>query len=407
MVMRFAIILVIVACSWGQPRIDIHPISGKASDRLKETERRLRTAQQSSLRDARAEEELAVVEAVARIYREQFQPQISSEPRIATLTEKGNDILVARWTASGDQSPFSELIVWDTPQDTSFIFRLPRRSWSNDAAIRSTFERLLLPARSDGRTPPAKGVTLNIARDPYTQQWIGAGGLLVTYFPRQFEVGYMNWLDLWETTSASYLSATFSLYATSYYPSNMRLIAERFPPLASRVRRWSKQRIIGELDRNVSLARDRVLAQELVKRDLTEDELLALLRSRWNMENGVLFWTIVETHQALRFSAVIRKYLLVDRWADGGWSTIPHPFNIVSRAEDVNFTDVALAVLRQEVRADSAFAYAADHGSLADYRALRELPSLENEYSHAREKGLQRMRTRLGLDEHGNPMLAK
>lgn len=406
MVMRIAVISIMVACSWAQPRIDIHPISGQASSRLKETERRLQTAERSSWRDARTQEELNVTGAVVRIYREHFQPQISSEPRIATLVEKGNDILVARWTSSGDQSAFSELIVWDTPRDTSFIFQLPRRSWSSDSAIRSAFERLLLPARLDGRTPPAKGLTLNLARDPRTQLSIGAGGLLVDYGPRQFDVGLLNWLDLWDTTTASYLSVSFSLYATPGFPSNMRSIAERFPPLQSRVGQWSKKRLLDELGRGGTVERDRVVARELTKRDLTEDELLTVLQSRGQAENGELLRALVEAHQVLRFSGAIRKCLEEDRRGSGKSSTPHHPFEIVGRTDEVDFTDVALKVLSQEPHADAAFSYAAAHGSTsADYCALKKVPRLENGRQAGRDYALQRMRKRLSFDEDGNPMV--
>jgi hypothetical protein len=70
---------------------------------------------------------------------------------------------VARWAVSGGLGSSSEL---NTPTDTSFIFRLPRGSWSSDPSIQSSFERLLLLPRSDGETPPTAVVTLNVARDP-------------------------------------------------------------------------------------------------------------------------------------------------------------------------------------------------------------------------------------------------
>lgn len=186
--MRSALILVIATCGWAQPRVEIHQVSGRASERLQEVVRRWRVAQQRSWRDAKAPEEQSVVAAVTKTYDQHFQPDLRSPPRIATLTEKGQDILVARWAVSGRPGSFSELIVWDTPTDTSFIFRLPRASWSGDPSIRSSFERLLLSPRLDGETPPAAGVTLNVARDPSTQKWIGAGGCSLTTRPPNSQV---------------------------------------------------------------------------------------------------------------------------------------------------------------------------------------------------------------------------
>ena len=378
--MRFAFLMLMVAGGWSQPRVDIHAVPGRASDRLKEAERLWRKAQQSSWRNASAPEELAVVAAVVNIYQELFQPELRSAPRIATLTEKGQDILVAQWTP-GDQSCFSELIVWDTPEHTSFIFRLPVHSWSSSPQIRSSFERLLLPPRSDGQTPPAKGVTVNIARDPYTHQRVGAGGVLMNYMPRQFDIGYLN------------------------FPSNMRSIPERFPPLESRVGQWSNKRILDELIPGGfrKSNRDRVLANELLRRNLTDDELLSVLNRRKPDVSGIVLRTVVEEHQVVRFAGAIRRYLQGDR---AGENKANLPFDIVDRTDEANFTEVALDVLRQDCRASPAFRYVAAHGTtLADYRALAELPCLEE--WHWREWYLSEMRRRLGLIEDSMPKQAK
>src|ERR1700730_2270192 len=98
--MRLALMSMFAACAWAQLKFDIHPVTGRASDRLKETQRVLRVARQSAWRDASAPEERAVVEALARVYRAHFLPEIAPEPKIATLTEKGVDILVAKWNGA-------------------------------------------------------------------------------------------------------------------------------------------------------------------------------------------------------------------------------------------------------------------------------------------------------------------
>jgi hypothetical protein len=182
--MRVLPFMCIAASAWVQPTVEIQHVTGRASDRLTEAERYWRTAQKATWRDIKTPEERDVVGAVTGTYRGVFQSELRSAPKIVTLTEKGQDILVARWTAQDSQRWFSELIVWGTPNQTYFIFRLPRGSWSSDAQIRSSFERLLLPPTADGRTPPAKGVTVNIAKDSYTGRWIGAGGFLIAYPPR-------------------------------------------------------------------------------------------------------------------------------------------------------------------------------------------------------------------------------
>jgi hypothetical protein len=185
----------------------------------------------------------------------------------------------------------------------------------------------------------------------------------------------------------------------------MRTIGERFPPLESRVRQWSKKRILDELSPGGfdSSGRDRVLAKELLKRDLTEDELLAALGRRERDDSGTLLFAVVEAHQVSRFSPAIREYLERGHFSQGKTN---NPFDIVGRTDEVNFTDVALSVLRADYRANAAFRYVAAHGTtLAEYEALAELPLVDAGYG--REWDLSKMRQRLGLVENSNPKMAK
>src|ERR1700722_16867476 len=247
MAMRLALMLLVSVCTWAQLKVDIHPVVGRASDRLKEAQRTLRVAQQLPLRGAEAPEELAVLEEVQEVYHKNFRPEIGSRPRVGVVTEKGNDVLVAKWVAPSP-SPFSELIVWDAPDSTSFIFKLPSGSWSRDAAIRSTFEGLLSSAESDGRRLGPQAVYLDVARDAQTKRWIGAGGLMLPVPPLQLHTGPLNWIDLWETATASYLCAKFSACLGYGIPWYLRYIPERFPPLETRAKEWTTQRILDELD---------------------------------------------------------------------------------------------------------------------------------------------------------------
>ena len=388
-----------MAGGWAQPTVEIHHVTGRASDRLTQAERCWRTAQHVAWRDIKTPEEQDVVSAVTGIYRGLFQPELRSAPRIVTLTDKGQDILAARWTSGDSQAPFSEMIVWDTPNQTTFIFRLPRDSWSSDAQIRSSFEHLLLPPAADGRTPPAKGVTVNIAKDAYTRRWVGAGGLLINYLPRQFDVGYLNWFDLWQSAGASYFAAGFSQYATPGYPWNMRSIPERFPPLESRVGNWTTQRILDELGPGGFFAgfRDSILAEELMRRPVTDDELLAVLNRRKSDASGVLLRVIVQEHQVARFAGAIGKYLQGDR----GCGKCNEAFDILKRSYEVNFTDVALEVLRRGPVRHAPFAYVSDRGTTAaDYNALL---ALRPSYPFGHEYLLKIMRQRLGLPDDGTP----
>jgi hypothetical protein len=114
----------------------------------------------------------------------------------------------------------------------------------------------------------------------------------------------MNYFDLWETDGASYLAATFK--------SPTEGIGERFPPLTSRGGQWSKERLLDELAPGgfQAVNRDRVLTEELLKRNVTGNELRLLLKRREPDPSGTVLLTIVSAHQVTRFLRVIREYLL-------------------------------------------------------------------------------------------------
>ncbi len=388
---RITMVLALATCAWAQLRIETHHLTARASKRLVEAQRRLGMARRSSWRPAKSEAERGVVDAVISLYRSRFQPPIGSEARIVTLVEGGNDILAARWAGS-DRSQFQELIVWDTPWATSFIFRLPDHRWANDAAIQRTFENLLVPAHPPA---PLPDVVLTLARDPHTGLRIGAGGLNIPSIPRQFETGNGNWLDLWETATASYLSVTFRCQHTPGFPTGMKEIAERFPPLEVRAQQWTKPHLIREIGSgSPSLFpgnRAYVLARELAKRDLTEAELASV---RPGSARNALLGVLVETRQVARYSRPIQKWLLEEtRWTGKGPVDL---FMGVNRTQEADFTAAALEVLRREPRVEGAFRYAASHGSTeADYRALLSLPNPWK--NRNREDQLEQMRRRLGL----------
>jgi hypothetical protein len=97
---RFAIPFAIASSCWAQLPVDIHQVAGPTSDRFAETERRLRIAQQSTLREAKTPDEIAAVDAAAKWYASWFVPKLAGVPQITTLTENGNDILIAGWSSA-------------------------------------------------------------------------------------------------------------------------------------------------------------------------------------------------------------------------------------------------------------------------------------------------------------------
>ncbi len=143
-----------------------------------------------------------------------------------------------------------------------------------------------------------------------------------------------------------------------------------------------------------------------MKREVREEELLAVLVNRRPHENGALLYGVVKAGQTARFSSAIRDYLKGDSGFGQGMFPYRTAFDTVDRTREANFTDAALEVLRRANRpANGGFSYAAKHGETqADYLALKEMIG-ESRLSPS--QALEDMRKRLGLDEEGNPIKSK
>jgi hypothetical protein len=389
--MRAALFAIMVASALAQPGVDIRHESGVFPDTLREAEGRWLKAH-GTWRNATSPEDRAVTAAIATTFNEYFQPQLDMPSGIETLTESGKDILVARWTASREMTIFSEMIAWDTPDRTTFLFRLHHGVWSSNSAIQSFFERLLRAPRADRRIPVIKSVQLNVGVDPNGQRRIGSGALVLNTIPRQFARGPDASFYLWDAKDASYLSMTLQEYITLDYPADMRRIGERFPPLTERAKQWSKQRLIDELTPGGfdAMDRDRILTAELLTRNVADDELLALLKRRKPDFSGAVIIGIVDLDQVYRFSAPIREYL---RTVVDPIRLDNNPFKELNRISEPNFTDAAIDALHKNVHATPAFQYAANHGTtIAEYESLAALPPLPEQVSY-----LEQMRRRLGI----------
>jgi hypothetical protein len=381
--MRIAIFALLVASGLAQPRLEIQHVSGPAASRLREAEGWWSTAHRPWRTGSRPEER-EVVTGIITTFNEYFQPDLDPAPKIATLTEAGKDILAARWVP-GHREIFTELIVWDTPDRTTFLFRLRHGAWSSEAVIQTSLDSLLRTLKADHHPPLVTGVRLDIINDPKTQQWVGSGLLLMNTIPRPFSNGPDSWFYIWDTADASFLAITFNWYRTTGYPPNMREIGERFPPLTERARQWNKQRLIDELVPGGfdAMSRDRILTKELLMRDVTNHELLMLLRRRKSDISGTVLIAIVDLNQVSRFSAGIREYLRTVVAPDAKSN---NPFNILNRVDEPNFTDAAIDALHHDVRATPAFRYATKHGTtIAEYEALAALPPLQEQQTYLLE----------------------
>jgi hypothetical protein len=392
--MRAALCLLFGASAFAQLNIEVTPTTGRAPERLKEAQRRLNLAGRTALTAPAGEDESAALDTALRTLKTNFLPALNSESRIATIVKESGDILTARASVA-DPDGAIPVTIWDTPQDTAFIFTLPRHCWSSGDSLKATLNRLFRPS-TDAPIFVLTKVMVSTATDPLTHQQIGTGGLLYAGAPRQFDPGPLNWLDFWETASASYLSATFVKFSLS-----IKHVPERFPSLAARAATWTKEHILEVLNSGTIPARDGILTRELLKRDVTDDEMLALFRRPRPADNLRVMDAVIDMRQTKRFENAIRRYLSGlqrDYGLSKRMGLDAQVFALLRPVPDVDFTQEALSLALRDSGAGYAFGYAAARARSAD--AYRQLKSI----APFREFELKSMRTRLGLDEDGNPI---
>jgi hypothetical protein len=190
--------------------------------------------------------------------------ELPSPKSMATFTHAGQDILIARWT--GDLPLGSKsMTLWDDPSSTSLLIRLPAVKLQNPDSLKALMQGLIRWDRS--RLGP---LYLFLSRTHYPGRDFLRGGATNT-FPRQFVFPTDLTIAGDTESTGTWFSVTLSADATSVeFLDHMKGIPERFPPLESRIPRWSTARLLvamKEPDPWPDMPRISILLHEAVSRD--------------------------------------------------------------------------------------------------------------------------------------------
>ena len=244
--------------------------------------------------------------------------------RVGTLRHGLEDVLLARWAGPANYPRIKNIEMWDGALYELVIFELEPGAIASEKSIRETLLKIMKP-------PPEKlrmsGPRAQDLEDGFgfirpetsdTERWQG----FILRTPNHQVVGYDEAFFTFHAIDGR-VFLVFDLGKRSGYapwPQSIYL-GDRFPPLATVVKQWAKERLLEELttqqhqekcwdSSNVNIfagefrmRRDEVLVAELVRRGLDAGEFREVIDS----PNGryLLVPALDRAEQAERYSALI------------------------------------------------------------------------------------------------------
>ena len=304
-----------------------------------------------------------------------------------TVTSTQGDVLVAQWrdlgSYKGRRVQESEVWLWDEPWETRFVIRVAREVVSDPKTFGRYCEDLFLWKDDLLRT-----LTLREVRTHDGHNWI----LGVFDRPTPSGVPTVSMQALTVGDKGFIVVNVPKPLADAGYPVGASRILERFPPLASRLRGYSKEALLRELGKGYPEhtlqypeQRDMIIVSELVARErLTKSDVREVVNGRYgglNWEDPAVVVTRARAFvTALKSRGQLPKYKseLVLALLE---STIPARFSdeiaeyILSEfaKERVDASDGAVSLLSSGKCGYSCLNYLATEPSEA---AIRQLSSI-------------------------------
>ncbi len=259
-----------------------------------------------------------MLESARKLCRRFVKLELPSPDSTAILTHAGEDVLVSWGRFYGDSGGISSFLLWDDPVSTSLLLQVPRQTLETPAPL----EDLLTGMFAWGEEN-LESVFIDLSpTTPTGRECIRGMGFFRVV--REVALGPQLTISGYSEKTGAWLSITFRKdLGFPFFEHDMMYIAERFPPLRTRVPGWTTAQLLAAAGHGGRAGdqyarpfeRDRVLLQELLQRqNLTADDFQDLIDravgtgpSRGPALPGVIL-VAAQSESGARFTPVMLNY---------------------------------------------------------------------------------------------------
>ena len=326
--------------------------------------------------------------------------------RKASTYQKGNsDEMLVEWSFA-ESFGNGTLLLRDTPFLSQYMIKLD----NCDCRSKDTLARLLTAVVAWAKPPVnVGGIDIRISAN-YPNATAFSGGPSPIFSETEVIRDFNFWGDLKDQDL--YLSINVGKSHTQAYYPVPPFVPERFPPLSALLESWSSQHIWGEVGRpagpsadvDLSDRRDAMLITELVRRGLSQDEYLELLRSappaRLYARARIVFESLTnagKSEDVIRnFEPTVQMYEKIGPRAE---STVFMLF-MEARRQGVCSAQIeknAVRLVKEEVFQDSAISYLGRCSTSPEAAHLIDGSSVRDKF--VAQTAIRDIRKRIGKDQ--------
>jgi hypothetical protein len=168
--------------------------------------------------------------------------KVSRPSNASILVDRGKDILVAQWPLNPPMEGVVPILLWDDSISETIVFRCGATRISTAPSVEQLVDGLM---NWNNRRLGSAGLSVRRPAVPGTVL-VGYGYRGADAIPSQFAVGVEVTFSGFISGKAGYLGVSFVSHSGAF-PTGMKGIDERFPPLLERVPHWATARLIAEI----------------------------------------------------------------------------------------------------------------------------------------------------------------
>lgn len=347
--------------------------------------------------------------------------------RVPTGAQRG-DVLIAEWSF---EEPFGSgwIVLTDTPYYSTYAFRTRGCRIRTQADLTAFLRSALVWGNSPvlpnlEAAPASSGVSVGgVSADPFFFITLPAGSGPITFFsgspsgsPRWALSPYLHVADfeidgLLEGEEWFFTFGVGKSYTQGLYPVRAR-IPERFPPLGDLAKSWSFAQVRGEVGRQVkpfvggadyTADRDQILIAELVRRGLSEAQVLDLLTDVQPTPDAYdrRLAAVDEAFQDAGAAPFIGRFFMpafraYQRIGPAATKSVAHLFGLASVPScQVDVEALALDLLKRGEFIEGPFAYLGSCSTSREALAALQTVSLPAELEWRRQFEVDNIRSRV------------